>query len=131
MEQFVLTDHPHRRYNPLLDEWILVSPQRAKRPWQGQNEAISDEKKPEYDETCYLCPGNDRINGGTNPKYKNCYVFDLQFKQESKKILLDSIKEEDQDTFITEAKKYFQESEINVQELYSEIEKTFIRKLKR
>ena len=79
MEQFVLTDHPHRRYNPLLDEWILVSPQRAKRPWQGQNEAISDEKKPEYDETCYLCPGNERINGGTNPKYESCYVFDNDF----------------------------------------------------
>ena len=79
MEKFVLTDHPHRRYNPLLDEWILVSPQRAKRPWQGQNEAISDEKKPEYDETCYLCPGNHRITGGTNPKYENCYVFDNDF----------------------------------------------------
>ena len=79
MEKFVLTDHPHRRYNPLLDEWILVSPQRAKRPWQGQNEATSDEKKPEYDETCYLCPGNERITGGTNPKYENCYVFDNDF----------------------------------------------------
>ena len=79
MEQFVLTDHPHRRYNPLLDEWILVSPQRAKRPWQGQNEAISDEKKPEYDETCYLCPGNHRITGGTNPNYESCYVFDNDF----------------------------------------------------
>ena len=79
MEKFVLTDHPHRRYNPLLDEWILVSPQRAKRPWQGQNEAISDEKKPEYDETCYLCPGNERITGGTNPEYENCYVFDNDF----------------------------------------------------
>ena len=79
MEQFVLTDHPHRRYNPLLDEWILVSPQSAKRPWQGQNEAISDEKKPEYDETCYLCPGNHRITGGTNPNYESCYVFDNDF----------------------------------------------------
>lgn len=79
MEKFVLTDHPHRRYNPLLDEWILVSPQRAKRPWQGQNEAISDEKKPEYDETCYLCPGNHRITGGTNENYESCYVFDNDF----------------------------------------------------
>ena len=79
MEKFVLTDHPHRRYNPLLDEWILVSPQRAKRPWQGQNEATSDEKKPEYDETCYLCPGNHRITGGTNPNYESCYVFDNDF----------------------------------------------------
>ena len=79
MEKFVLTDHPHRRYNPLLDEWILVSPQRAKRPWQGQNEATLDEKKPEYDETCYLCPGNERITGGNNPEYENCYVFDNDF----------------------------------------------------
>lgn len=79
MEVFSLTDHPHRRYNPLLDEWILVSPQRAKRPWQGQNEEVSTETKPEYDETCYLCPGNQRVNGGKNPVYSNGYVFDNDF----------------------------------------------------
>lgn len=95
MEQFVLTDHPHRRYNPLLDEWILVSPQRAKRPWQGQNEAISDEKKPEYDETCYLCPGNDRINGGTNPKYESCYVFDNDFPALLKDEVSSDVEQED------------------------------------
>ena len=95
MEKFVLTDHPHRRYNPLLDEWILVSPQRAKRPWQGQNEAISDEKKPEYDETCYLCPGNDRINGGTNPKYESCYVFDNDFPALLKDEVSSDVEQED------------------------------------
>ena len=95
MEQFVLTDHPHRRYNPLLDEWILVSPQRAKRPWQGQNEAISDEKKPEYDETCYLCPGNQRITGGTNPNYENCYVFDNDFPALLKDEVSSDVEQED------------------------------------
>ena len=95
MEQFVLTDHPHRRYNPLLDEWILVSPQRAKRPWQGQNEAISDEKKPEYDETCYLCPGNHRITGGTNPNYENCYVFDNDFPALLKDEVSSDLEQED------------------------------------
>ena len=95
MEKFVLTDHPHRRYNPLLDEWILVSPQRAKRPWQGQNEAISDEKKPEYDETCYLCPGNHRITGGTNPNYENCYVFDNDFPALLKDEVSSDVEQED------------------------------------
>ena len=95
MEKFVLTDHPHRRYNPLLDEWILVSPQRAKRPWQGQNEAISDEKKPEYDETCYLCPGNHRITGGTNPNYESCYVFDNDFPALLKDEVSSDVEQED------------------------------------
>jgi UDPglucose--hexose-1-phosphate uridylyltransferase len=95
MEKFVLTDHPHRRYNPLLDEWILVSPQRAKRPWQGQNETISEEKKPEYDETCYLCPGNVRINSETNPKYENCYVFDNDFPALLKDEVSSDLEQED------------------------------------
>ena len=71
--------HPHRRYNPLLDEWILVSPQRANRPWQGQTEKKSEQKLPAYDENCYLCPGNIRVNGERNPDYKGVYVFDNDF----------------------------------------------------
>lgn len=71
--------HPHRRYNPLLDEWILVSPQRSKRPWQGQTEKQVAEKLAAYDPDCYLCPGNVRANGEKNPDYKGVYVFDNDF----------------------------------------------------
>src|SRR5467141_2826001 len=53
-------NHPHRRYNPLTREWVLVSPQRTDRPWQGQIEEARQPKLPEYDPTCYLCPGNER-----------------------------------------------------------------------
>lgn len=77
--QFNINEHPHRRYNPLLDEWILVSPHRAKRPWQGQKESVTSENLPEHDETCYLCSGNLRSNGDKNPDYEACYVFDNDF----------------------------------------------------
>lgn len=79
MRKFDIYEDPHRRYNPLLDEWVLVSPHRAKRPWQGQNEAISTEIRPEYDAECYLCPGNVRANGIQNPDYKDSYVFENDF----------------------------------------------------
>lgn len=71
--------HPHRRYNPLLDEWILVSPQRANRPWQGQTEGRTEEHLPAHDENCYLCPGNVRVNGERNPEYESVYVFNNDF----------------------------------------------------
>ncbi|MGQ1786222.1 MULTISPECIES: UDP-glucose--hexose-1-phosphate uridylyltransferase [unclassified Saccharicrinis] len=75
MAQFNMEDHPHKRLNVLTGEWVLVSPHRAKRPWQGQVEKVSEEKRPEYDPKCYLCPGNERIGGHMNPKYTEPYVF--------------------------------------------------------
>lgn len=69
-----LESFPHRRYNPLLDEWVLVSPHRTQRPWQGQREASVD-ARPSYDPTCYLCPGNTRANGEANPGYTQTFVF--------------------------------------------------------
>lgn len=74
-----LDESPHRRYNPLTREWILVSPHRAKRPWQGQVETTPPENRPGYDPTCYLCPGNVRANGEKNPGYESTYVFDNDF----------------------------------------------------
>lgn len=65
----------HRRYNPLTGEWILVSPARTQRPWQGQTEENSKIDKLEYDSNCYLCPNNTRANGKNNPNYESTFVF--------------------------------------------------------
>ncbi len=70
---------PHRRYNPLLDEWVLVSPHRLERPWQGQVESPRPPRCPPYDPGCYLCPGNLRAGGERNPAYAATYVFDNDF----------------------------------------------------
>lgn len=76
---FKINDHPHRRYNPLTDSWVLVSPHRAKRPWQGAQETPVSEKMSSYDSSCYLCPTNHRISGEQNPDYKKPYVFNNDF----------------------------------------------------
>jgi UDPglucose--hexose-1-phosphate uridylyltransferase len=79
MAEFSLSDHPHRRWNPLTREWLLVSPHRTKRPWQGQVEKHAVEERPRYDPTCYLCPGNVRAGGVHNPPYTSTFVFDNDF----------------------------------------------------
>ena len=76
---FGLNDHPHRRYNPLTGEWILVSPHRTKRPWRGQVERPAEEKRFVYDPSCYLCPGNARAGGVRNPQYESTFVFTNDF----------------------------------------------------
>ena len=74
-----MIDRPHRRFNPLLEEWVLVSPQRTERPWQGQTEAARGAALPKFDPGCYLCPGNARAGGKRNPDYGGVYVFDNDF----------------------------------------------------
>jgi len=70
---------PHRRQNPLTGDWVLVSPHRTQRPWQGGTEAPAPEQRPAYDRTCYLCPGNSRAGGAVNPRYEGTFVFDNDF----------------------------------------------------
>ncbi len=74
-----MIEYPHRRRNPLTGEWVLVSPQRSERPWQGQVEQAAEEAKPQYDPKCYLCPGNTRAGGKRNPEYTSTFVFDNDF----------------------------------------------------
>ena len=70
---------PHRRFNPLTREWVLVSPHRTERPWQGQVESVPPEPPATYDPNCYLCPGNARAAGVKNPAYTETFVFDNDF----------------------------------------------------
>ncbi len=74
-----LFSSPHRRYNPLTNEWVLVSPHRTQRPWLGQVEKLPPESLPAYDPDCYLCPGNARAGGKRNPHYTQTFVFDNDF----------------------------------------------------
>lgn len=79
MDHSSLFGAPHRRLNRLTGEYVLVSPHRTARPWQGQMEEAAVEERHEYDATCYLCPGNERAGGARTPDYTSTYVFDNDF----------------------------------------------------
>ncbi len=74
-----LTEDPHRRLNALTNEWVLVSPHRATRPWQGEVAKLQTTPEPGYDPNCYLCPGNARAGGVRNPAYSSTFVFENDF----------------------------------------------------
>lgn len=74
-----LNTAPHRRYNILTREWVLVSPHRTNRPWQGKTEKSGTEVREKYKEDCYLCPGNTRSSGAVNPEYRDPFTFENDF----------------------------------------------------
>lgn len=78
-ETFSVNEHPHRRFNPLTGEWLLISPHRTKRPWQGQQESNQWPDSQAHDPNCYLCAGNERAGGERNPAYETTFVFTNDF----------------------------------------------------
>src|SRR5215831_14239742 len=75
----MIEQRPHHRFNPLTREWVLVSPQRTERPWQGKVESTSPPADVQYDPHCYLCPGNERAGGMRNPRYTGTFAFDNDY----------------------------------------------------
>lgn len=93
------SESPHKRLNPLTGQWVLVSPHRAKRPWQGKEEDLPTETQSDYDAQCYLCPGNKRSEGHVNPDYSSTFVFENDFPALLNGSDIDSIPEENDTLF--------------------------------
>jgi UDPglucose--hexose-1-phosphate uridylyltransferase len=98
-----LTQDPHRRLNPLTNEWVLVSPHRTARPWQGEVAKADRTAEPQYDPTCYLCPDNPRVGGIQNPNYSSTFVFQNDFAALKPEVLRERLDVENMGLLVAEA----------------------------
>jgi UDPglucose--hexose-1-phosphate uridylyltransferase len=101
-QKLKLTEDPHRRLNALTNEWVLVSPHRTSRPWQGEVAKLNTAPEPQYDPNCYLCPGNARAGGVRNPKYETTFVFENDFAALKPQISLDRLDVENKGLLVAE-----------------------------
>jgi UDPglucose--hexose-1-phosphate uridylyltransferase len=97
-----LTEDPHRRRNALTNEWVLVSPHRTSRPWQGEVAQLKTTPEPAYDPNCYLCPGNTRAGGIRNPAYNSTFVFENDFAALKLQISSDRLGPDEQGLLVAE-----------------------------
>ena len=98
-----LTEDPHRRLNALTNEWVLVSPHRATRPWQGEVAPVPTAAEPAYDPSCYLCPGNARAGGIRNPQYSSTFVFENDFAALKPQVQRERLDVEDKGLLVAES----------------------------
>ena len=95
---FDFNSHTHRRFNPLLNSWVMVAPHRTQRPWNGEEESPGGDELPVYDPQCFLCPGNKRAQGKTNPKYTTTFMFENDYaavKQDQPDLPFTQVEEEE------------------------------------
>jgi len=73
------TGYWETRWQPLLEQWVIIAANTKVRPWSGEVSKLSTESAPAHDPDCYLCPRVTRANGEVNPDYQGTWAMDNDF----------------------------------------------------